>query len=199
MVNTGPTYPLPQRTPMDHLARWGMPPSPDQVPHVTDPAAYRSPGRPPWHVPPARALRASMVGWVAVAVMAVLAICGGLALIVGPVDSGVPATSASEQADSVGPVDAGPPAAETVAPKTDGYGEGTYAVGEDIKAGTYKTVVPADAVNCYWARLKNFDGVFGSISDNGNLSPGGRGRVVVKKSDAGVEFAGQCVWKRTGP
>lgn len=126
MVNTGPTYPLPQRTPMDHLARWGMPPPPDQVPHVTDLAAYRSPGRPPWdsqvhqdlavqHGWPtpgdrsARARRVSMVAWVAVAVTVVLAVCGGLSLIFGPVDSNVPEPGTSDQGGSVGPIDAGPP------------------------------------------------------------------------------------------
>jgi hypothetical protein len=126
MVNTGPTYPLPQRTPMDHLARWGMPPPPDQVPHVTDPAAYRSPGDPPWHVPPARALRASMVGWVAVAVTAVLAVCGGLSLIVGPVDSGVPEPGVSDQAGSVGPVDAGPP---------------VHRIGETFRSGQFEYTI----------------------------------------------------------
>lgn len=78
----------------------------------------------------------------------------------------------------------------------DTIGEGTYAVGEDIKAGTYKTVVPADEPNCYWARLSSFDGGAEAITDNGNLSPGARGRVVVKKSDVGVEFRGGCEWKR---
>jgi hypothetical protein len=78
--------------------------------------------------------------------------------------------------------------------KTASFGEGTFEVGTDIKPGKYRTTVPADALICYWARLKDLDGELGSIRANGNLRPGGKGLVVVKKSDAAVEFRGDCTW-----
>jgi hypothetical protein len=90
------------------------------------------------------------------------------------------------------------PAATSAAPaakKAAGIGDGTYEVGKNLKAGKYVTTVPADALNCYWARLKNFDGdPITSINANGNLAPGAKGRITVKASDAGVEFSGGCRW-----
>lgn len=73
-------------------------------------------------------------------------------------------------------------------------GDGIYEVGVDIKPGTYKTVVPDDSINCYWSRLKTLD--TSSIIDNGNLDSGARGLVVIKKTDAGVEFSGGCEWRK---
>jgi hypothetical protein len=93
------------------------------------------------------------------------------------------------------------PPAETVqgrkaAPKPAGIGDGQHAVGPDIKAGTYTTTVPADSFGCYWARVNDFEGELQSILANGNLEPGAKGRIVVKSSDAGVEFKGGCEWKK---
>jgi hypothetical protein len=103
-----------------------------------------------------------------------------------------------------GPVEPNPPAARgtTAKGKPAGpatVGDGQHAVGADIKAGTYTTTVPEDAlIGCYWARVKDFEGELKSITANGNLEPGAKGRVVVKKSDAGVELKGGCEWKRSG-
>lgn len=91
------------------------------------------------------------------------------------------------------PPAAGQPAPTTTAAKAPGgFGEGMYEVGADIKPGKYKTTVPADAINCYWARLNSLD--TSDIADNGNLSPGGKGLVQVKKADKAVEFSGACTW-----
>lgn len=88
MVNTGPN-PLPQRTPMEELARWGEPSPDDLAPHVTDPAAYRSPGRPPW-APSEEEPAAGLIAWTAGAVVVgLVALWGALAVILGPVKSGV--------------------------------------------------------------------------------------------------------------
>lgn len=38
------------------------------------------------------------------------------------------------------------------------YGPGMYKVGSEIQPGTYKGVVPENAINCYWARLKSPSG-----------------------------------------
>jgi len=97
---------------------------------------------------------------------------------------GVPATPDAEPG----------PAVTTTAAKAAGIGEGQHEVGTDIKAGTYTTTVPADELNCYWARVKSFDGELTSIIANGNLAAGAKGRMVVKASDAGVIFQGGCRW-----
>lgn len=60
------------------------------------------------------------------------------------------------------------------------FGEGTYLVGEDIKAGTYKTTGGSDG-SCYWARNKNDSGEADAIIAN-DLG-GGPTRVTVKKGE----------------
>jgi hypothetical protein len=95
------------------------------------------------------------------------------------------------------PLNDSPAATAAAAPKGKppaGLGDGQLKVGTDIQAGTYTTTVPADAFNCYWARLKAFDGELNSVIANGNLGVGAKGRIVVKKTDAGVEFTGGCRW-----
>lgn len=96
------------------------------------------------------------------------------------------------------PVDAGPTAdaatGTKAAKKPAGIGDGQHAVGDDIKPGTYTTTVGDDSFGCYWARVKNFDGELDSIISNGNLAAGAKGRVVVKKTDGGIEFNGGCTW-----
>jgi hypothetical protein len=59
------------------------------------------------------------------------------------------------------------------------FSEGTYLVGEDIKAGTYKTTGGSDG--CYWARSKNDSGEADAIIAN-DLG-GGPSRVTVKKGE----------------
>ncbi len=60
------------------------------------------------------------------------------------------------------------------------FSEGTYLVGEDIKAGTYKTSGGPDD-GCYWARNKDDSGEGDSIIAN-DLG-GGPTRVTVKKGE----------------
>ncbi|MGW5122509.1 hypothetical protein ACWEQ7_00305 [Streptomyces sp. NPDC004069] len=74
-------------------------------------------------------------------------------------------------------------------------GEGEYLVGEDIKAGIYKTAGPKDEFGCYWERAKDASGEFGSIIANNNLN--GPGRVTL---NSGEYFkTNRCQeWKRVG-
>ncbi|MGE0825519.1 MAG: hypothetical protein AB7G75_24680 [Candidatus Binatia bacterium] len=65
----------------------------------------------------------------------------------------------------------------------DSFGDGTKAVGSDIKPGTYRTRVRAPG--CYWARLAGFSGDLGDIRANGNES--GPMIVTIKDSDAGFK------------
>lgn len=71
------------------------------------------------------------------------------------------------------------------------YGAGTYAVGTEIQPGTYRTT---GATWCYWARLKSADGELSSIIANDNVD--GSSTMVVKSSDAYVEFSGSCTWTK---
>lgn len=78
--------------------------------------------------------------------------------------------------------------------------EGTYETAAKtdeaadlIAAGKWRVRTPRDGVNCYWARLRNFDGqILGSVIANGNIAPGATAIVNVKPSDAGLELRGDC-------
>lgn len=121
---------------------------------------------------------------------------------------GAVATIASPDAESAritggGGVPLSEPAAPTaVSPKPartekPGYSAGTWKVPTEVSPGTYVATAAEDSImGCYWARLRDFDGDVNSIIANDIIAPGARGRVTIKKSDAGVEFAGECVWKR---
>ena len=69
------------------------------------------------------------------------------------------------------------------------FGDGTWLVGNEIKPGTYRA---PDAVDCYWARLKNFDGDLDSINANG--TPSGPEIVTITKADKGFETNGCGTW-----
>jgi hypothetical protein len=61
--------------------------------------------------------------------------------------------------------------------------EGTYEIGVDAEPGRYKTTVPEDSSNCYWARMKDDRGGLDSIIANDNVSPGARASVTVKSGE----------------
>ncbi|MBB4794919.1 hypothetical protein [Streptomyces nodosus] len=74
-------------------------------------------------------------------------------------------------------------------------GEGEYVVGEDIKAGTYKTAGPDGGFGCYWERAKNASGEFDAIIANNNLQ--GPGRVTLNQGE--YFKTNRCQeWKRVG-
>ncbi|WP_228031591.1 hypothetical protein, partial [Streptomyces phyllanthi] len=74
-------------------------------------------------------------------------------------------------------------------------GEGEYLVGEDIKAGTYKTAGPEGEFGCYWERAKDASGEFDSIITNNNLQ--GPGRVTLNNGE--YFKTNRCQeWKRVG-
>lgn len=74
-------------------------------------------------------------------------------------------------------------------------GDGEYLVGEDMKAGTYKTAGPEGSFGCYWERASNASGEFDAIIANGNLD--GSGRITVNKGE--VFKSTRCQdWKKTG-
>ncbi|MET9775955.1 hypothetical protein ABZ023_17175 [Streptomyces sp. NPDC006367] len=92
-------------------------------------------------------------------------------------------------------VTAQPEKTEEPGPATSFSGDGEYLVGEDIKAGTYKTAGPEGEFGCYWERAKDASGEFGSIIANNNLE--GTGRVTLNKGE--YFKTNRCQeWKRVG-
>jgi hypothetical protein len=77
-------------------------------------------------------------------------------------------------------------------------GEGTFVVGSDIKAGTYKTAGAEESVipNCYWARLKGTSGDFSDIITNGNVE--GPTTITIASSDGAFKTSGCKTWKKVG-
>ncbi|MEA2024770.1 MAG: S-layer homology domain-containing protein [Actinomycetota bacterium] len=81
-----------------------------------------------------------------------------------------------------------PPPTTTVPLKT--FGDGTWIVGRDISAGTYRTA--ASKGLCYGARLAGFSGDLDDIIAN---EIGGESLIVtIKSSDAGFESSRCHVW-----
>lgn len=78
-------------------------------------------------------------------------------------------------------VTAQPKKTEKPGPAAAFSGEGEYLVGQDIKAGTYKTAGPENEFGCYWERAKDASGEFDSIIANNNLN--GPGRVTLNNGE----------------
>lgn len=150
-------------------------------PYYTDRVQFGGPTKPkrrvwPWALLATGLLLVACVG-------GIVAATGGNAprnTVVVPEGSSAPAVSEA-------------PAKAAVKAQT--LGAGSWEVGSEVKPGTYTTTAEE---HCYWARLKGFDGDFDSIIANGNLDPGQRGRITVKKSDKGLQLTGDCTWKRAG-
>jgi hypothetical protein len=70
-------------------------------------------------------------------------------------------------------------------------GDGTFAVGSDIKAGTYRTPGAATG-DCYWERDKDLSGTAEGIIANGNST--GPAIVQVLSSDAAFKTSGCQPW-----
>lgn len=80
-------------------------------------------------------------------------------------------------------------------PPTTVGGDGEYLVGEEMRAGTYRTGGPGDSFGCYWERARNSSGEFDAIIANGNLE--GSGRVTVNKGEVFTSTGCQD-WKKAG-
>lgn len=74
-----------------------------------------------------------------------------------------------------------------------GFTDGTYAVGDEVKAGTYRTARITD--HCYWARTSDH----GDIIDNEFITNAAKGaRVTIRKSDGGFESSNCGGWVPVG-
>ncbi|XKH58615.1 hypothetical protein LG293_16315 (plasmid) [Citricoccus nitrophenolicus] len=75
-------------------------------------------------------------------------------------------------------------------------GNGTFVVGDDMKAGTYKSDAAPNSFmeNCYWARLSGTSGDFGEIITNNNSQ--GPTTVTIRSTDVAFETSGCTAWER---
>lgn len=88
------------------------------------------------------------------------------------------------------------PTTQAAAPATT-VSQGSYLVGKDIAAGTYRTGGPAasDAPLCYWARAKDAGGAMAGVLANG--TPKGPARVTVSTGET-FETHGCRQWTKIG-
>jgi hypothetical protein len=70
------------------------------------------------------------------------------------------------------------------------FGPGTYRVGVNIPAGTYRTRTPSSG--CYWERLSGFSGSTSDIIDNNFTNV--PDVVTISPSDLGFETDGCSTW-----
>jgi hypothetical protein len=76
-------------------------------------------------------------------------------------------------------------------PQSSSFGNGQFAVGIDIAAGTYST---SGGGSCYWERESGFGGTLSNIITN-NL-PTGPAIVTISSSDVGFKSQGCGTWTR---
>lgn len=79
----------------------------------------------------------------------------------------------------------------TATPKV-AFSDGTYRVGPDILAGTYREITASSS--CYWARLSGFGGTFSEIIANGF----GVSIVTIAPADAGFQSSDCGAWTKIG-
>lgn len=75
------------------------------------------------------------------------------------------------------------------------FGDGTYVVGTDIVAGTYKSTGPSESGGiCSWFRLRDTTGNDGSIIalDLGK----GPATVTVARTDGALKTSGCVTWRK---
>jgi hypothetical protein len=80
---------------------------------------------------------------------------------------------------------------DTTAPAPVTFGDGQYAVPQQVKPGTYST---EGGESCYWARLKGFSGELDDIAANG--TPTGPARVTIARTDKGFGTQGCGEWRK---
>lgn len=183
--------PMPQGPPTEPL------PQPAQFPLYTSgpvqPSASTTSPAPP---------KPKLFGWPTVIITAVVAFSlGGITAVVAlsligifVVGSGndiatTPAptatVTATETAEAASATASKAPAAKKTTEPDPGstMNEGTYEIGVDAKPGRYKTRVPQDSSGCYWEKMKDDSGRFNSLIANGEVNPGGRVSITLKRGE----------------
>lgn len=84
--------------------------------------------------------------------------------------------------------------APTSGPQMTSMGDGTWAVGIDIVAGTYQATSTG---SCYWARLSSFSGASDAIIADGDAAPG-QFTVTISPADIGFLTSDCGQWTLVG-
>ena len=74
------------------------------------------------------------------------------------------------------------------------FRDGTYRVGIDIPAGTYRTEVPKELPYCHWERRRSPDPA--SVIAHGTADGGTEATVVIKPTDKVFVVGGCGTWMR---
>ena len=93
-----------------------------------------------------------------------------------------PGPVASDPADEGALLAESSPSPEPTGPRTR-FADGIWTVGEDFKAGRYKTTVPADVFSCHWERMRDAKGTSTSTIEEGLGKPGTRVTVTIRATD----------------
>ena len=81
-------------------------------------------------------------------------------------------------------------------PSTGGFGDGTWVVGTDIEAGTYRSDVPAGEL-CYWERLSGFGGdILEDVITNDAVDGPAQVLVEIDPTDAGFTSEDCGTWTK---
>lgn len=121
--------------------------------------------------------------WILVAAVIGLCAIGGLAIAAAGVNGAAKSLATSMPST---------PVTKKPAAKSGALQAGDYVVGRDVKAGTYNVTTGPDGINCYWARVKAFDGDLESVLANGNVQPGQKAKITIKATDHGLDLQGDC-------
>jgi hypothetical protein len=137
--------------------------------------------------------------WIAAVVVASVtaAGCGGSspsATVTAPAVTVTVTETASATTGAPSPT-AAAPSPTAAAPSSPGenfiaFGDGTYTVGKDFKAGTYRA--PGPGSNCYWERLKGFGGSLDDIIANNNT--GDPSVETIEPTDKAFQTRGCGTW-----
>ena len=141
---------------------------------------------------------------IASAALATVAACGSATSDIPTHTKPAPAATMQKQGGSgSASVDGGPeappkpaaPPKPTTPVKVPTYGDGTYVVGKDIKAGTYVTTVPSNSKSCFWERDRTLEDKPNALIENDSLYAGAHGLVVIKATDKAFGTAGCGRWR----
>jgi hypothetical protein len=117
-----------------------------------------------------------------------------LLIVMASLGSTAPNTPAGATVSLEAPAPAAREAAAP-APAAATFTAGTYSVGSEFPAGTYRTTGPSDGIGCGWSRLKGTSGELSDIIANDLVQ--GPSVFTVKGTDDAVELVGDCTWTKT--
>ena len=78
------------------------------------------------------------------------------------------------------------------------FQDGTWLVGTDVQAGTYRSAVPADSAGCTWERRAGFSDDPADVITSGVGAPGELVTVEIEITDAGFVSSGCGTWEPVG-